>query len=221
MVGILIALQIQNWNASRIETGEVNEYLQALLQDFRENLDRIDESAAEVNQRREAAIRLRKALAVREIPADTRSLKKDINRLFGLRKHRTVKKAYNEILNTGSMRKINSKALKSTLGDWEAELNLLETTEARLESYQSAIANPYWNEHIALGELLTSNWLNKDLDIGKTHFKTDLGRLANDPRFDNILVTRISQMSHSLDRYEDLRVITVKLIQMLEDELNG
>ena len=218
VMGILIAFNISNWGDRVGELQVIRGHLFALQADFKENLRQVDISIEEVQNRRDQAIELLELLSSEDPAVRSRRILNRLHNVFSLRYHRSIRKAYNEIINDSALSKIENAALKSALGDWERQLLHIANMEERFENYESAVIYPYKNENLQFREMIPQ-YIVGDIELPPGRFQTDIEKLANDNRLENILVSRFGQTSFMLLQYDELRETILKINQLLEEGL--
>ncbi len=120
MIGILVALQIDNWNESQKEQNEIEEYAVLLIQDLEEDLIMIDEIKLQTNEIVARIDSLGKYIQNRRI--------EDISNLYVLcltlnKPHRPYiwnRATVDELKSTGSLGYIKNKALSKMISQYYA-----------------------------------------------------------------------------------------------------
>ena len=162
--GILIALQINNWNESRINKKQEQQILLQLKSEYEENLREIDNKIAMRNDIVNASHRL---LSIKEgilkaVPADT--IARDLFRICSTPTFNPVIGTTNELLSSGKLYLINNNKLKSILTNWSGKTERLTEYEQDLRNYYNTQFDPYLSEKHSIKDLFngfrTSNLLN-------------------------------------------------------------
>ena len=112
VVGILIALQINNWNEVRREQDEIAQFARALASDLEADLTMVDPIVAQIDRRQKDAAALGRC--VRETPAEDLSnldLAFYWRRLTYYRPYAWNRSAIEQLVASGSMRHIRNREL--------------------------------------------------------------------------------------------------------------
>jgi hypothetical protein len=120
VLGILIALQINNWNENRIEQKQITEYAHALIKDLERDLAMAEVIEAEINLLLEKIDTL--ALYVKEKPVEQmRNL--DLFYLMHKPFYRPFswnRTALEQIKNSGALRQMRNQQLAESISEYEA-----------------------------------------------------------------------------------------------------
>ena len=220
VVGILLALQISNWNDRRVEQQEVQEYLESLHEDFRENIKEVDLSLERISGQIEDALQLRDFLAEETITADRETLNELLVNIFATPPLNQSTKAFNALINAGGLRKISNKELRSALGSWETGLEDARSDEETSLDHRNNVAWFYITDHLAFGEIAASYKQPGYHDFGKIRFKNDFEELKNNRAIDNLIVERMIINYSTVTAYKHLREAIVEVNRLLDEELN-
>jgi hypothetical protein len=223
MVGILLALQIGNWNASKAEQREVTEYLGSLREDFKENLEDIELKIQLVSEVLENVTRLREKLSKDQIEIDLETFNKYFAQSMAIYTCNPTTKTYDELISVGALRKINNRKLKNSLGEWKKQLDWLERLEGDALRIRDNAVIPYLIEHSALGDAATQlgdALVNYDR-IKKGKFRTDIEELANDRGIDNVLVLQLIGHNELESEFQTTRILILEVNRLLEEALSN
>ena len=155
VIGILIALQINNWNEERKERVQEQELLTQLQSEFKSNLEQLDQKTALRNQMISASLKLLHYVDHPEA-RDTDSI---IKYLAHTGTAPTFDPIVNDINSSGRIQLLKNTNLKEKLARWTSEvIQVTEEEQAwlliRNQSYMPLISryglkrkmlNKYWN----------------------------------------------------------------------------
>jgi hypothetical protein len=189
VIGILIALQINNWNEDRKQHFKEQELFNNLKLDFESRLHEL----MELNEAREIGLAAIKQLSHYIVNAKNRPEVATLDTLLA-----TLENGYlfNEqfkmldvVFSTGLINDIENKQLKRLLLDWPQQVEeMLE--EQRLHSnIQFNYLKPLQYKHISLRRVLeTFDFRNYNLEKGTPiAVESDYNALFADPVFENVL----------------------------------
>ncbi|WP_221898685.1 DUF6090 family protein [Robiginitalea sp. SC105] len=118
VIGILLALQIDNWNQQRIEDSEEVELLTALKGEFLNNLDVLDESIQANKEVTESCFKLTQLIradSLSEVPELVDQLLVNIGDFYSFDARTGIS---GEIVNSGKLAILKNDALREQLGNW-------------------------------------------------------------------------------------------------------
>jgi len=147
IVGILIALQIDNWNTTRKERDEERQYLAAIASELEANSKRLEE-LIQFNQRYLESVNL--ITASLDKPAgdvDRRALTEAFGLTLNLSATRLNSGVYDELVSAGKLQLLQSSTLRQDLISYYRSLNSTAQLEATsLANWQSSYT-PFLEEH--------------------------------------------------------------------------
>ena len=130
VVGILIAVQIDNWNEAQKEKESLNEYLIALKAEFKENQKRL-EQVRKINQNNIHSAQKLSAI----MGADTTEISKHdlrmlfINAIFNEVQYRPSLGVLEETISSGKLKLFGNDSLRYLLAGWSSDLNKIQFQE--------------------------------------------------------------------------------------------
>ena len=217
VIGILIALQINNWNQVRVVNEENAVILQNLNKEFSENLIELDSSINNLNKLIKGLDELLTVMRTQD--ADMTELEFDelLKKTFWTPSWTPSSFVLVELKNSGALSKLNNSNLKSLLFKWEREFAKTEVTKNGYGQYGS--------EYI---EFLTNNGSVRNLDAlaerTKNLQKSTIARnsieLLKNPEFenraDNFYFLAVSQRNS----FQSIREIMKDIIEASSAPLN-
>ena len=234
VVGILIALQINNWNERRKESLKETAILKQLQIEFKSNLEQLDEKI-EVRQKMiHAAMRLFQYI---DHPEERNM--DSINAYLG---RTTVYTTYDPILNdlasSGSLRLIRNDYLKQILSFWSSELVQVKEDENNWLFYRNNNFFPFLSKyylfrtmrHEAIKQNILEDYLIKRTPIsgaenfqkiGPSNHSSDSNELLNHPEFENHLERCFTINSFTNAQSNILRQRIVDILDILESEIGN
>jgi hypothetical protein len=197
VIGILIALQVNEWNENRKNKFEEYRILVNLKAEIQDNLKSLEASIS----KRDRQINAVKALLqlVDEQPETPKPF--SVDSLIGLCRYIPNFEARSgvieEILNSGKLNLLESEQLRKLLSNWYGDLEDLKRKEDGLEDIIVFQLNPYLtrkhtlrnSDNIIILSLWKNNrymerdWLNKK----SSGYTVDYDALLSDPQFESLL----------------------------------
>lgn len=217
VVGVVIGIQVANWNQARTERAQLDEQLVSLRLELEENQNRFDVYRATLQKQMDDVQFLRQALEVApaEIEADEFNLRLlNVQRVVVLSPDLT---ALAELAESGGLRRLAGTEIRSAIADWEQELATVKRLQGDSLTQRDHVFNPFMMQKMAYGPLMEQSWLVGDV-IAKSKFRNDILMLAEDREFDNHMAFRFGidgSIVHFVDALKDK---TEQLIGMLNDK---
>ena len=216
MVGILLALQVNNWNEDRVAKKIEREYLIGLQEEFKINLETLHEFMS-LN---EAVIATCKAFLEHTSPDydyntsnfDEISHFRDL--LRSNVEYEPSPGIMEDLISSGNLSKLTNVELRKELSNWKAILALVKRQENTVLEYRSNIKNlliDYGNTRRPITDLI---------GVSDSRFENDSRQLLRDHRFENnISFMTISSISLNEHYYTRLKKINEAILEIIQGEI--
>ena len=158
VIGILIALQVNNWNEKRKLETKVRENLHSLAQELQSNKEVLQINIGRVRDQIRIGLYLIDSLNNNSIPEEKRNtyLLEQVGNMGPLRLRQLTTTTLDEIINSGNYSNIVSSDLKDKLLYYQAQLTNVASTMDRFENYWQNIELPYLTENFSIVDMLTN-----------------------------------------------------------------
>ena len=207
VIGILIALQINNWNENRKDKILEKEYLNRLLSDIEFDQQWLKTYTLDRYDKKVKSLEIGKAYYQDNyIIKDTLQFLNIISYggVFGFADWNLNKNTYNELISTGNLRKIKSDILRTKITDYYEESNAKSSTS---KNYISSYIN-FINSFTAFNPKSPDSISEFDQKLFLKHIKTEeYYRLANS---ELTLAHRISKFAKELIKKAEELTINIK-----------
>jgi hypothetical protein len=234
VIGILIALQINNWNENRKERLQETILLEQLLTDFNSNLKQLDQKISLRKDFMNASKQLFKFI-------DRQNLRnKDSIDLYIAKTlpYATFDPIINDLASSGELNIIKNTQLKHALTRWSSEVNDVIEDEIIWKKYRNEQYFPFIIKHYQLRTLRNNAYkanvlgqyslkigenneaYSKD-DIGISNHKEDFNTLLNHPDFEDHLTRCFSINSWANVQSDILRNRIIEIIALIKNEINN
>ena len=225
VVGILIALQVNNLNEKRKMEAKVSENLHSLAQELRTNKEILQINLERVKSQIVIGINMIDSLNNNTVPEEQRNtyLLDQVGKMGPIRLRQLTTTSLDEITVSGNY-SIVATNIKDKLLHYQAQLTNVASTMERFESYWQNIELPYLTKHFSIVDILT----NRSEEI----YKQDVELLGEGiPKFirdDCYFTNEVSAFfdnrefaSMNTSRYFDLRAVFRSMLWLDEsmDEL--
>ena len=181
VIGILIALQINNWNEGRLEANREKITLSNLNEEFQDNLRDLDSIDVQLSNNIATLEQLYTMFGKNEPPYDSKSLDSIIGKVFTSPTWKPSEFVLNDLKNSGGLSKLNNKTLKKLLFQWTRFYNQIKETVRQTEETSLDII-----------KFLKVNGSLRNADVSKADFNYERSKLNIDnlsllqnPQFEN------------------------------------
>lgn len=230
VVGILIALQINNWNEFRKDRIQEQQILKQLKSEYIANLAQLDEK---VQMRQECISSCHYLLSV--IDKSIAINPKDVyTNLWPLMKDPTFDPIKNDILETDKLRLIENDSLTRILSNWTSDVYQVQEMEIAYRDYRDFnvfplynklgisrnISNELWKKGYLPLEALDKKYSTK-FQLGKSKKAINLEEVLNNTELEGILATTITYQEVTNLQSSALRQRIEKILDIIDRELNN
>jgi len=218
MIGILLALQVNNWNESRKMNNQELLLLQSLSKEFTFNKDELDRSIkkAQVIQNR-----------CKSLLENTGNHKMKLSRyesdslirggLLGIITYDASNGILDDIINSGKIHILKNENLKSILSNWSGRLNDVKEDETWAVNERNTITFPFIYRNSNLINISGSDVKNNEIKSGFTSDYKDIYKLLE---FENLVNSHRIWNAKNEHGYERLKKITEEIISLCEADMN-
>ena len=182
MIGILLALQINNWNQERIIKEENQVILQNLNKEFSENLVELELSIESINSVIDGLEKLLKMMRIQDSNMTETEFDLLLQKTFWTPNWAPSSFVLIELKNSGALSKFNNNSLKTLLFKWEREFDKMKNTNSGYEQYGSEYIE-YITENGSVRNLDALSERTKDLQ--KSIIGHNNPELLKNPEFEN------------------------------------
>ena len=171
VIGILIALQINNWNEDRKEIIEERSILQNLYDEFSENKKVYAQNIVETKSAKQLGYRIMNLMGKPEAKIKTENIDSLLYFVLEPGEFRPSENTINDLIQSGRLRLLRNKKLKTLLYNWQSQLKDVEVAFERVELKVDNELIPYLSKHYALKDIDkygALNWKdNSELNVNK------------------------------------------------------
>jgi hypothetical protein len=206
VIGILIALSINNWNEDRINTNREKEIVKLVYDELAVNSRYIDARSNEFESRIPYAIDLlnMSGSKAKSFPPD--SLAKYTVELFSVGAYSPFTMNLNRIINSDQFNLIQIDSLQSMLGEYRILLDksqiLYSTIQAALNRWE-LIEYQIMTSEYSRQEGANLNFITYD-KIDAANFDTDTKNILSNPKFAAIVSSHLNSIQFLLERFNEI-----------------
>lgn len=232
VIGILIALQINNWNHDYQDRRQENQILSQLLQEYKSNLDQINDKIALRNETLNSCIRF---LEYRKKDFNEISVDSVDAHLFRISIRPTFDpelSVSNELINSGKLYLLENDELRNSISSYASFLSELSEEEQVILNITENQLIPFLTENYQIGgmmmillddkELRARISMNKITDYETVKAlvpKSDFKPLLENADFEDYLLRLISYTSYTNEQSVGVRDKTAQIINLINKEI--
>ncbi len=213
VIGILIALSINNWNQNRLKKIDEIKTLKSLLDEFNENLVKFDLNYKDQLNRNEIVKRLLDPNINQESFETLDSLIYYLGWNFKFNPSTGI---YNSVINSGKIEIVSNDSLKNAISNFNNYLVDFEEEEIGANYYGTNFLTPYMRSKLYY-RYPFKNRTNKQYQYDNNNYR----EIIKSDRTRNELLFYWSYILITLQEGKELRKEFNSIIEMIEDELQS
>lgn len=226
MIGILLALQVNNWNEERIGKLSVKSHCQEVYSSLLADSTQLNSIINQFNSTNELSLYLWDFLNENLNEIDTGKLK---TALLRAGQHISISPsvtasitAYENLVSSGAIHFIQNENLKRKLGDYYRQESQQEVNEVQRTRYANAYYDVRFNH---IDPMMLRNHLNQELNLdwetvnALRYYSIDWESLKRDRDFKRILGMSLSQRPIEKTRLEGKVISLNELMELLKSEI--
>ena len=231
VIGILIALSINNWNESRLDRISEQTILKQLQSEFNSNLKQLDEKIGIRNYMMNSAIQLLNYIddpGIRNVDSVDLHIAKTVP-------YTTFDPIINDLATSGNLRLIRNDSLKALLSVWTSEIIQVTEGEQTWAKYRNEVYIPFLIKYYQVRtmrnkamktDLLYTFLINQEnrqsdiKEIGNSKYDSDINVLLDNPDYEDHLVRCITTNRNTQQQAYILRDRINEILDILNREIN-
>lgn len=205
MIGILLALQVTNWNNQRLDNLREQAILKNLQMDFRNNLSNLEVASASFEEAYKASVDLL------EIIKDNQKIDtEEVEYLVDVIVNKTmsydlITGSINEISNTGSLNILRDPALRKQISNWSYYYSDTEDDIVIYRDYLFDFFIPSLTDKVRMRNMSVPDFFEEDLDlpaISKSEFQPNYEKTIRTFEFENEVYNNALNYMYVLNSYK-------------------
>ncbi len=221
VLGILIALQINNWNESQKKREKEQEYLLALKEEFLVNLEELQKEIDLNNLLHQQTQQIIAYTGPGPYRIDLKIFTEKLALLIGNSNiYDPSTGVVQELINSGNLNGIRNSELKTKLAGWNVKLEFLRDQELTAESYRVNIKDLFIKKGNIVNALRVSG-VNEQRNLGleDSQFENDTRSLLRDIEFENNLGFKLMASRALDDRYTETKQEIEAILDLISKEI--
>ena len=216
-IGILIAIQLNEWNQQRLERYQYTVVLQNLKEEFIRTKELLTEITSKYVTSIQANMQLMQMIASQDEPISELQIDSLISKSMLQPPFFPLQPTLAELINSGNIKSMPNDALKRRLYDWESTIKWFHFDYDLYINFNNTQFQPYIN----------TNWSWKNIDIAEGSKQVQSrSKLTNNPmkiiqdlEFENLVDQNLFQANRLHRRLEGIDIMIDKLMVELEMHL--
>ena len=222
VIGILIALQINNWNNHRIEANREQSILKNLRSDFNDNIDQLNGVYDGTKQSYLASIQLLEIIKADD-PINPVEIEKLLNSIINdFSSLDPSSSSIEELINSGSLNIIKDDKLRERISNWSL---LVADSEDDIEIYYEYMFNifiPSLSNKTILRNIGIPNFLMEQVDIpqiSSSNYTMDYDKNIRTLNFENEVYNNAVNIVYVLNNYNQISDYLNDTLELIESNI--
>ena len=221
VIGILIALGINNWNQRRITEDREQFYLAALKEEFLQSRVKL-QNLIEVNR-----LNYEGAKKIAGFISDTsrRPSEKELSELlyssFSYEiDYNPNNSLLNELINSGRLKDISNAGLRRNLTSWESFIQSIHRQESNLRDQREKMLDIFRKDQNSIKTIIDETGISQELDLKIAQVSnSNLGVLKSREFENNLLVYILTGISTETSHYQPLLEEIDNILMLIDSEI--
>jgi len=215
VIGILIALQVNNWNQERIDLKEGKLIKQNIHEEFIKNQELLKASRKLNEEALSSGILLINLVGAEKPELAKYNLDSLFNSSLMAEAYLPTSNSLQDIMQSGRMNLLNNAELKNTILSWNAALDLLKEYKEVQTNWQNNQYLPYMLSVISYKQM---DIYNQKSWSGKSKLTTDYFPVFQDLKFENIVDNNLWLLEYMLGQLEKIEKYQLKIIELTNNK---
>ncbi len=209
VIGILIALQINNWNETRKEKLKENVTILNLHTEFSENLNDLEIVMIKLEATTDALEHVFKMFHKDSIYTSSRQADSIMNKILASPTWKPSEFVLNDLKNSGGLSKLSSDKLKKLLFQWNRFFNELQDTMNLVESTSTELIRYIKNN----GSLRNIDAFGQKFKSTASQLNINNALLLSDYKFENYINDKLFVLNSTKIELEEAKILIQKILQ--------
>lgn len=219
IIGILVALQVSNWNAGRIRNNDSKELSKRLLLETNQNIITLDAQIERLNKSLITSLEFLKMTGSNYMQQDIEKTDSLIYEIISTPRFELNASVLNEAISTGKISDIKSDSLKNVIYEFPSIISTIGVNIGYIDKHDDNFLYPRMYDLISLRQVDAKYSPNKE-ELGESNFPvTDNRLLLNDIKFESIVDNKYYLMNTLLGIYRDTQKKLKTLSRLLAKEI--
>lgn len=213
VIGILIALQINNWNEQQKNRETEAAYLEEMLLDFEQNLQKSNEVIAIIEKRIPALTGLLSQSALARPTISPDSINASFELINDMPAYQSTDRVYDNLVGSGDFKLITNRELKMELAKYYKVIELLNLVQATHEMELVNSFQPFILEYLDFQAVAMIRVNEYQLPPAMEEHK--ILEILGDRKFRNIITLKLTILTDLLEINRNVQDENKKLVTLL------
>ncbi len=222
VIGILIALQINNWNSQRNERNQEQLILESLKASFIENLNTLIKAKSDTKKVHVACVDLLALIHPTQVTYTNDEVNSLLSQILHYYTWDPTTGAFNQVINSGHFNIIQSKEIKIKVSNWS---RLITDSAKDFNISNDHLFNSivlYLSQHaniknMPIPESLYSN--TKLSVIPPSNFESDYIKMMSSKEFENLIHWQAINLFYIVNEYEKIQSYLETTLKLIDVEI--
>ncbi|MFH4967885.1 DUF6090 family protein [Gaetbulibacter sp. M240] len=219
VIGILIALSINNWNQNRQNEASEYAYLSDLLKDFEFNLERSDRNITKIQQIIPNLTSLLEQSALESPTMSVDSLNSSFTLINDMPSYNSTDRVYNNLIGSGDFKLISNTGLKNEIGNYYKAVDLIKLVQNTHELELVNSFQPYIIDNLDF-QAVTLLRVD-DYNIPPAIEEDKILQVLKDRKFRNIITLKLTILTDLLQQNRNLEKINSRIINLINEQIKS
>ena len=204
MIGILLALQVNNWNNERMASSEEKQIIAKLHNEFKENKKALENFVNELNNQMNAQKALMKLIGAPRAELNEHNLDSILYVSFGATEIAFADNTIKNIMQSGKLNILKDEKITDLLYKWNTLSEIRKIRMLKLDDWSNDKLIPYLLSKISFKEMdMTSNYPWS----GTSKVKPDYHKVFQEVTFENLLDNNLWYFQQVKERCEETDIL--------------
>ena len=220
VIGILIALQINNWNTQRLQDANALRLSKRLVAETERNITNFNAQLLRTKGSKESALTILQLITEDYTTLDEHVIDSLIYNAYSSPNVQFNSAVLNEALSTGEVSKFKNDSLKNLIYSLPSEITRVRLDEENMRQINDSF-----------GEMLYDNYSLRKMDykfsstgklLGKSKLpEIDNRKIVSSQRFENLVDEQYYQLNSMLDKYNSTLDKLTTILELLKQKINS
>jgi hypothetical protein len=219
MIGILLALQVNNWNTERIQRSESRELSKRLLQETNQNIELLKLEVENQNQGLNSLLHFLKMTGNNYKEKSTEKTDSLLYRIISSPRFLLNTSVLEEAISTGSLAIIKSDSLRNLIYELPSVISEIKDNIGYIDNHDNFYLFKRFYEIASLREI-DGKYSPYAIKLGSSNFSNIDNRIIlNDMQFESLVDNKYFLISTLLNHYKITQTKLHKISDMLSEEI--
>ena len=219
MIGILIALSINNWNQNRQNKASEYAYLSDLLKDFEFNLERSNQNITRIQKILPKLTELLEQSALESPSMSVDSINASFTWINDMPSYNSTDRVYNNLIGSGDFKLISNTELKNEIGNYYKAVDLIKLVQNTHELELVNSFQPYIIDYLDF-QAVTLLRVD-DYPIPPAVEEDKIQEVLKDRKFRNIITLKLTILTDLLQQNRTLEKINSKIVSLINQQIKS